>query len=60
MPDAGFAHLVRAVLALALVAVLPVLLWVDVTTDAQVLQTYQDALAAVVAFYFGTTSQPAP
>ena len=52
--------MIRAVLALALVAVLPVLLWVDVTTDAQVLQTYQDALAAVVAFYFGTTSQPAP
>jgi hypothetical protein len=55
----GFAHLVRAVLAIGLTASLPVLLYVNVTRSPDLVQAYQDALAAVVAFYFGATSTPA-
>ena len=59
MPDSDFAHFIRAFLALGLTAVLPVLLWVPATRAPDVVQTYKDALAAVVAFYFGATSAPA-
>jgi hypothetical protein len=52
-----FTELVRGVLALALAVSLPfVIYFASPTGDA--LQAYQDALAAVVAFYFGTSSQP--
>jgi hypothetical protein len=56
--DASFVRFMRAFLALALTAILPVLLWVNVSRSSDLVQAYQDALAAVVAFYFGATSSP--
>ena len=57
--QSNFVHFVRAALALVLTATLPVLLWVGGVGSADVVQAYRDALAAAVAFYFGTTAQPA-
>ncbi len=52
-----FTELVRGVFAAALAISLPfVIYFASPTGDA--VQAYQDALAAVVAFYFGTSSQP--
>jgi hypothetical protein len=55
----GFAHLIRAGLAILLVLSLPLVLYVG-SSDGTALQAYQDALAAVIAFYFGASAQPAP
>ena len=55
-PNEGFAHLIRAVIALALVATLPVVLYAHTTGDKELLQVYLDAMAAVVAFYFGASA----
>jgi hypothetical protein len=55
-----FANLVRALLAILLTASLPILLYLGPHSGStDILQAYQDALAAVVAFYFGATSTPA-
>jgi hypothetical protein len=56
--EASFSHLIRALIAIALVIALPVLLYVHVAAQADVLRVYLDALAAVVAFYFGASSSP--
>jgi hypothetical protein len=55
--DFSFAHLVRAGLAIILVVSLPLVLYVG-SAGGTGLQAYQDALAAVVAFYFGASSEP--
>jgi hypothetical protein len=57
-PNAGFAHLIRAVIAIVLTLALPVMLYSGYSGDADVLRVYLDALAAVVAFYFGASSKP--
>jgi hypothetical protein len=57
-PNAGFAHLVRAAIAIILVLTLPVVLYLGAKSDGDVLRVYLDALAAVVAFYFGASSKP--
>ena len=54
-----YVHLVRAVLAIGLAAFLPVLLYTRASPGSELLRAYTDALAAVVAFYFGATSEPA-
>lgn len=56
--EASFSHLIRALIAIALVIALPVLLYAQVDAQADVLRVYLDALAAVVAFYFGASSSP--
>jgi hypothetical protein len=56
--ESNFSHFIRALLAIGLTVALPVMLYVDVTRSPDLLQAYQDALAAVVAFYFGATSTP--
>ncbi len=54
----SYSHLVRALLAIVLVLSLPFVLYLgDAGTT---LRVYQDALAAVVAFYFGASAQPDP
>jgi Sec-independent protein secretion pathway component TatC len=58
MNEPGLSHLVRAVLAIGLTFSLPVLLYVHTTQSPDLAQVYRDALAAVVAFYFGATSTP--
>jgi len=60
MNDSGLSHFVRALLAIGLTFCLPVLLYVNVTRSPDLVQAYQDALAAVVAFYFGASSTPNP
>jgi hypothetical protein len=45
---------VRAVIALALTATLPFVLYFGGGSD-DLRQAYQDAVAAVIAFYFGVT-----
>jgi hypothetical protein len=57
-PDDGYAHLIRAALAIGLTIALPFVLYMNTSGDAQVVQVYLDALAAVVAFYFGASSKP--
>ncbi len=52
-----FTELIRALLALALTIALPFVVYYS-SPDGQIVQAYQDALAAVVAFYFGTSSAP--
>jgi hypothetical protein len=57
-PSAGNAHLIRALLAIILVLSLPAVLYLS---DAGgTVRVYQDALAAVVAFYFGASAEPGP
>lgn len=56
--DASFSHLIRAVITILLAVALPVLLYVRGSAEADVLRVYLDALAAVVAFYFGASSSP--
>jgi hypothetical protein len=56
--DASFSHLIRAMIAIMLAIALPVLLYAHVIAQADVLRVYLDALAAVVAFYFGASSSP--
>ena len=51
----GFSHLVRAAIAILLTLTLPFVLYIDSTRDSTVVQVYLDALAAVVAFYFGSS-----
>jgi hypothetical protein len=58
--ESGLSHFVRALLAIGLTFSLPILLWVSVTRSPDLVQAYQDALAAVVAFYFGASSSPNP
>jgi hypothetical protein len=53
----SYSHLIRAVLAIVLVGALPIILYAG-SSDAAATQAYQDALAAVVAFYFGASSEP--
>ena len=53
-PD--FAHLVRAGLAIGLTISLPLVVYLGHDGNAALLHTYEDALAAVVAFYFGASS----
>jgi hypothetical protein len=48
---------VRSPLALGLTATLPIVLFVA-EPDVEALRAYMDALAAVIAFYFGA-SEPA-
>jgi hypothetical protein len=57
-PNAGFAHLLRAAIAIILTVALPVVLYAKSAGDKDVLRVYLDALAAVVAFYFGASSKP--
>jgi hypothetical protein len=45
-------------MAIALTLALPVVLYVGTTTTTDIEQVYLDALAAVVAFYFGASSKP--
>jgi hypothetical protein len=56
--EASFSHFIRALIAIILAVALPVLLYANVTAQADVLRVYLDALAAVVAFYFGASSSP--
>lgn len=56
--NASFSHLVRAGIAIIVTMTLPILLYVHVTENQQVLQVYLDALAAIVAFYFGASATP--
>jgi hypothetical protein len=53
--DPPFTDMVRAILAVGLTISLPVILF-GASPDAEVARTYQDAVAAVVAFYFGTAT----
>jgi hypothetical protein len=57
-PNAGFAHLIRAAIAILLVLTLPVVLHANTTQNTDIVQVYLDAMAAVVAFYFGASSSP--
>jgi hypothetical protein len=57
-PD-SFSHLVRALLAIVLVLSLPFVLYLS-EPGATTVRVYQDALAGVVAFYFGASAQPGP
>jgi hypothetical protein len=57
MPDEGFAHLIRAVIAIVLVLTLPVVLYAHTTGNKEIIQVYLDAMAAVVAFYFGASTK---
>lgn len=50
-----FTEIIRASLALALSISLPFVVWFA-DPGGSTLETYRDALAAVVAFYFGTSS----
>ena len=54
----GYAHLIRATVAIALTVALPFVLYAGSSGVAEALGTYVDALAAVVAFYFGASSKP--
>jgi hypothetical protein len=54
----SFSHLIRGGLAIVLTVSLPVVLIVGPSSDSALVQTYIDALAAVVAFYFGASSTP--
>jgi hypothetical protein len=54
--DAPFSNLIRAGLAIVLTVSLPVVLLIGTTDNTDVVQTYLDALAAVVAFYFGASA----
>jgi hypothetical protein len=54
----SFSHLVRAAMAIVLALALPAVLYVHVKTASDIRQVYLDALAAVVAFYFGASSKP--
>jgi branched-subunit amino acid transport protein AzlD len=56
--EPSLSHLIRASLALLLTAALPFLLFTDTHPGPHLAQAYADALAAVVAFYFGATSTP--
>jgi hypothetical protein len=58
--ESGLSHFVRALLAIGLTFSLPILLYVNVTRSPHLVQAYQDALAGVVAFYFGASSTPDP
>jgi hypothetical protein len=58
-PGASFSHLVRAVIAIVLTLTLPFVLYGRTGPNTEVLQVYLDALAAVVAFYFGASSRAA-
>jgi len=58
MNGSNFSHFIRALLAVGLTAALPFMLYLDVTRTPDVIQAYRDALAAVIAFYFGATSTP--
>jgi hypothetical protein len=54
--DDRTAQYIRAGLAILLAGALPFLLFGNFTgVDAKISQTYADALAAVVAFYFGSS-----
>jgi hypothetical protein len=55
-PNASFAHLVRAVIAIVLTVFLPVVLYVKTPLNTTIVQVYLDAMAAVVAFYFGAST----
>jgi hypothetical protein len=50
--EPSLSHLIRAT------AALPFLLFTDTHPGPHLAQAYADALAAVVAFYFGATSTP--
>jgi hypothetical protein len=56
--NAGFAHLVRAAIAILLTVTLPFVLYVGATDDKDVLRVYLDAVTAAVAFYFGASARP--
>jgi hypothetical protein len=56
--ESNFSHFVRALLAIALTAALPFMLYMDVARSSDLIQAYRDALAAVIAFYFGATATP--
>jgi hypothetical protein len=57
MTGAQWTNLTRSILALMLTLSLPFVIYFG-DASAAVAQTYQDALAAVVAFYFGATQNP--
>lgn len=57
--NASFAHFVRAALAIVLALSLPFVLY-SAASGSNALPTYQDALAAVIAFYFGASAEPGP
>jgi hypothetical protein len=54
----SFSHLVRAAMAIALALALPAVLYAHINPANDIEQVYLDALAAVVAFYFGASSKP--
>jgi len=59
LDEPSLSHLVRARLAIGLAVMLPVVLYFGPSSGDQIsepLQAYLDVLAAVVAFYFGQTS----
>ena len=57
-PSASNAHLIRALLAIILVLSLPFVLYLS--DSGATVRVYQDALTAVVAFYFGASAEPGP
>ena len=59
MTSASLTDWVRSLLALGLAAALPLVLFVA-NPDAEALRAYMDALAAVVAFYFGASDPTQP
>ena len=56
--SSSFSHLVRAAMAIALALALPAVLYGGISPANDIQQVYLDALAAVVAFYFGASSNP--
>jgi hypothetical protein len=57
--EPSLSHLVRALLAIGLAIMLPVVLYFGPSAGVHIsgaMQTYLDVLTAVVAFYFGHTS----
>jgi hypothetical protein len=57
--NASFAHFIRAALAIVLALSLPFVLY-GAASGSHAIQTYQDALAAVIAFYFGASAEQTP
>jgi hypothetical protein len=54
--DPDFGHFVRAGLAIGLTISLPFVVYLGHNGNPGLIHTYEDALAAVVAFYFGASS----
>ena len=57
--DPPLTDIIRAILALGLAGSLPFVVYYG-APDTGVAVTYQDAVAAVIAFYFGATTSQQP